>query len=497
MKNVKFLNITIKIISCVFGFVLLLCTNGIAQDINETCLGCHSDPEIAMEKNGKQYSLFVKKFVLAKSPHAKKKCTDCHVGFDPENVPHKENITPVNCKKCHGDVSDKHTFHPAMPRATGMDGAANVNCKGCHGKHNIISPKKSESKFYFSKIIDACGSCHKSQKEEHLQSEHFFEYSNNNPNVPTCIFCHKLPITKGSLLDPVQLKINQERLCLSCHLNNPNQTKYSKSLINYEKSVHGSALLKGRQEAAACIDCHGSHNLQKAEAPLSRVNHFKVPELCGKCHFYIAREYTTSTHGLALKRGDRDAPACTYCHGEHGISPIPNVPQRVYEETQIKHSTVVRNKMVYCVGCHADVQMMSQHNLSTVTKAHDWIPSKATHWETVRCVDCHSSYEPPNLSHNILPPEKTIKKCEECHTQNSILLTKLYKHEKQRSREKYGFINGTLLSDAYVVGTTRNVFLDTFSVVIFGFTFLGIGGHAFLRWNGGRKLKNSKKNNLV
>jgi hypothetical protein len=61
-------------------------------------------------------------------------------------------------------------------------------------------------------------------------------------------------------------------------------------------------------------------------------------------------------------------------------------------------------------------------------------------------------------------------------------MTKLYKHEKEKSREKLGFINGTLLSDAYVVGTTRNVYLDSISYTIFGITLLGIMIHGFLRW---------------
>ncbi|MDQ1264869.1 MAG: hypothetical protein QG635_18, partial [Bacteroidota bacterium] len=109
-------------------------------------------------------------------------------------------------------------------------------------------------------------------------------------------------------------------------------------------------------------------------------------------------------------------------------------------------------------------------------------PNISKHWETVRCVDCHSSYTPPNLSHNILPPEKTIKKCEECHSKNSLLMSKLYKHEKKLSREKFGFINGTILSDAYVIGTTRNLLLDSLSVILFIAVLAGIGLHAFLRW---------------
>jgi hypothetical protein len=88
-----------------------------------------------------------------------------------------------------------------------------------------------------------------------------------------------------------------------------------------------------------------------------------------------------------------------------------------------------------------------------------------------------------------MPKEKTVEKCEHCHSSNSVLMTKLYIHEKQRSRDKYGFVNGTLLSDAYVIGTTRNIYLDSLSVMIFALTFLGIGIHGFLRWRSNKLRK--------
>jgi len=487
----KFLKSAVKICS----FFLIICclflfNFSLKAQENSVCIECHSDPDMKMEKNGKEISIFVKESILSHSVHGQRKCVDCHVGFNPEEVPHKAKITPVNCRSCHQNVEQIHKFHPQMARATGMGGSMNVNCKGCHGKHNVMSPKNPDSKFNIIRLTDACGNCHKTQKALHVQSEHYLARTSDE-KVPTCIYCHMNPITKGHLLDPLQMKINQEKLCLSCHLNNPSvKSPFAKSLINYEQSVHGSALLKGRKEAAACIDCHGYHNLQKKEAPTSRINQFNVPSLCGKCHFYVAREYNTSVHGISLKKGNIEAPGCTYCHGEHGIKPPPEVSPRVLGETHIKQTTIVKNKMVFCLACHADEQKMAKFHISSVAKAHEWIPNKATHWETVRCIDCHTSYEPPNLSHNILPPDKTIKKCEECHNQNSILMTKLYKHQKQQSREKYGFINGTLLSDAYVVGTTRNFFLEFLSVLGIGFAVVGIGTHALLRWRANRKNKN-------
>ncbi len=137
--------------------------------------------------------------------------------------------------------------------------------------------------------------------------------------------------------------------------------------------------------------------------------------------------------------------------------------------------------MVYCVACHADEEMMRKYGIATVDKAHRWLPRISSHWDRVRCIDCHSSIEPPNRSHDILPPEKTVKRCETCHSMNSMLMNTLYRHQKTLSREKYGFINGTILSDAYVIGVTRNIYLNMVSIAIFALTLLGIIVHASLR----------------
>ncbi|MCX7737725.1 MAG: hypothetical protein N2319_13575 [Candidatus Kapabacteria bacterium] len=448
---------------------------------NDECLMCHDDPTITMEKGGKVKSLEVKKFTLAKSVHAYLKCDECHIGFDPSAIPHKDKIEPINCQSCHQDAYQKHKFHPGMKFAGINSTKPEYNCKGCHGTHNITSPKNPNSALHFTNSTNFCGNCHKDEKTAHLKSVHSFEYEKNNPNAPTCIYCHKEPITNGFNLEKVQLKLNQEKLCLNCHLKGT-QTEFSKSLVNYEESTHGRALQKGNKSAAVCVDCHGAHELLKASDPRSKINRFEIPNVCGKCHISIANEYKASIHGQSLLKGNMDSPGCTYCHGEHGIAPVPEVTQRIITAHNMNFNTVVSTRMLYCVECHTNDTLMKKYNISTVAKAHEWLPNVARHYQTVRCVDCHSSYEPPNLSHNILPPDRTIKKCEECHSKNSILMTKLYKHEKEKSREKYGFINGTILSDAYVVGTTRNVILDVLSIAIFGVAIFGIFIHAFMRW---------------
>jgi hypothetical protein len=480
-KNFDTAKMQMKIL--LFVVIILLAFGQSKAQKNEDCLACHEDQAMTMTKNGKDVKIGVKKVALMKSVHGKVNCIQCHVGFNPDDVPHKAKIEPVNCMNCHKEPNKLHVFHPQMIKAQGNGGSQDVNCKGCHGTHTVESTKSQGSKFYFTKLTDACGNCHKEKKAEHLQSQHYFELSHNNPNVPTCMFCHKNPITDGTKLDEAKLKVNQEKLCLKCHIkDSPNQSNYAKSLVNYEKSVHGAAILRGKKEAATCVDCHGSHDLRKKDDPQSRINQLNVPNVCGKCHVGISQEYKSSIHGHALIKGNKDAPVCTYCHGEHAIKSMPELPQKVFEENHIDRMAVESNKMVFCVGCHSDAALAKRNNILTIEQAHNWLPNKAKHWDAVKCVDCHSSYNAPNLSHDILSPAKTIKKCEECHNQNSVLLSQLYKHEKTKSRQKLGFINGTILSDAYVVGTTRNVILDSLSIMIFGLVIAGIGMHGFLRW---------------
>jgi hypothetical protein len=474
--------------------ILVLITtsiNWLLAQSNDECLGCHNDKELTMEKNRRTRSLYVNPVIFNNSMHGKQQCIKCHVGFDINNIPHKANITPVNCQNCHKDASSKHFFHPQMGKANALTGSIDVNCKNCHGTHNVESPNSMNAKFHFSNLAESCGNCHKKERAEHIGSVHFLEQVKNNRNTPNCIFCHQKPITKGAKLSESQLKINQQNLCLSCHIKeSTTKSEFAKTLINFNKSVHGSAILRGNQDAPNCIDCHGTHNLKRASDPNSKINKMNVAKVCGNCHIAVTQEYNNSIHGISLQKGIMEAPSCTHCHGEHAIQQVGAIPDRVFMDNHIKRLTVIENKMVYCIQCHADENMARKFNISTISVAHDWLPNLANHYETVRCIDCHSSYLPPNLSHNILPPDKTVKKCEECHGQNSILMTKLYKHEKKLSKERFGFINGTILSNAYVIGTTRNVVLDSLAGILFGSVIIFVGLHGFMRWyfkKGGKK----------
>jgi hypothetical protein len=91
------------------------------------------------------------------------------------------------------------------------------------------------------------------------------------------------------------------------------------------------------------------------------------------------------------------------------------------------------------------------------------------------------------VSHKILPKEDAVRNCVECHSQESRLLSKLYLHRVQEEREQAGFLNSVVLNDAYLVGMTRNKYLDWLSIGMAMLTALGIFLHALGRYFAGRK----------
>lgn len=333
-----------------------------------------------------------------------------------------------------------------------------------------------------SKVTETCGNCHKNIYIELLKSEHYKAQGKKDVTPPNCVICHTNHITKGFGLSPAELKANQEKLCLSCHRFEPGAKKVSPaSMIKYETGNHGSRTIKGINEAAGCVDCHGGHNLHKSEMLEPKVHKYKVPNICSKCHVAVSAEYKSSIHGISLLKKDMDTPGCTYCHGEHNPKPIPYVPNSVFQETKIKREVVIKNKMIYCISCHSNETLMKKNGRKTIAAAHNWLQNRERHWEVLRCVDCHSSSDAHSLSHNILPKSKTPRNCEDCHEQNSVLMTKMYKQKKIMAREKSGIIAGILNSTAYVNGTTRNLFLEIVTFVIIGLTIFAALFHTMLR----------------
>ncbi len=382
------------------------------------CLTCHSDSTLTKEKEGKQVSLFIDESVLNASPHKKLVCVACHTGFNPEVVPHKEKITPVDCRRCHGDVQFKHPFHPQLAKAINEHQEPDISCKDCHGTHNVVSPKVPGSKFSPSRLNESCGECHSDERDRFEASAHGKAAAAGVQGAPSCLTCHSTQVVLDeSSPDSLALKTAQEKLCLSCHLDNPQvraQAAPSAGFIAaYEKSVHGAALAKGNARAANCVSCHGSHDMRKGNDPASLVNKLNIPRTCSQCHDAIGREFAESIHGTAFAKGVPDAPVCTNCHGEHNIL-APSDPRSRVAASNVSSQV--------CSPCHSSVSLSSKYGLAsdrfqTYSDSYHGLAIRGGSVEVANCVSCHGT-------HNIKPssdPTSSVNKanlavtCGKCH----------------------------------------------------------------------------------
>jgi formate dehydrogenase gamma subunit len=402
------------IMSFLFIGLLILPSLTNAQS-NDDCLMCHSDNELTMEKKGKEISLFVDENVIYKSAHSKLNCVSCHSGFNAEDIPHKDPITQVNCVSCHQSALTKHQFHPQILKSGGKGTGADVNCQSCHGIHDVL--KVERSKWRKTNIPVSCGQCHTEVSEKYQLSNHFIAFKDSEASAPDCIYCHKTNITESSGKSKTELKTAQEKLCLSCHLDDPEirkRTAQSAGFIQaYDNSVHGKSLHNGNGDAAACVDCHKAHDVIKAVETSSSVNRMNISTTCGTCHADIAKEFNESIHGQAVIRGNTDSPTCTYCHGEHNILDHldPNAPV-AFQNVSLQ----------LCSPCHESVRLSERYGLaanrySTFKDSYHGLALRGGSATVANCGSCHGVHniKPSSDPTSMIHKDNLITTCGSCH----------------------------------------------------------------------------------
>jgi cytochrome b subunit of formate dehydrogenase len=386
---------------------------------SDDCMMCHSDQSLSMQKGGRTIKLFVDKDTFRKSVHGSLDCVDCHAGFNPSDMPHAKVIKPVNCQACHEIASYQKSIHGrAIVTSIGEKAQPAAACKDCHGSHAILSPKDPKSSTNRSHLAETCGTCHESEDRHFMLSAHGSALRAGVKGAPTCIDCHgEHNVEEVTSKDSKVYKTQEARVCLSCHLDNPDvRQRVGPSagfIASYESSVHGVSLASGNTKAATCSNCHGAHDMKKASDVTSRVNKRNIAETCARCHGDIARTFSASIHGEALRDGNKDAPTCTDCHGEHQIYAPKDPRSRV---------SALNVSAQVCATCHDSVQLSQRYGLptdrfKTFEDSYHGLASRAGAVEVANCASCHGV-------HNIKPssdPASTINKanlaatCGRCH----------------------------------------------------------------------------------
>lgn len=282
------------------------------------------------------------------------------------------------------------------------------------------------------------------------------------------------PPTDPELVEKIR-RSNAE--CYACHseqgVKNPPRPdmdlkKLSALLVDHK---HIDASNHGGME---CKACHGPAYVKFPHAEKAR----EQISPCSECHarkvFKIDKEIEKSVH---TKSDKGDKFTCVTCHNPH----LYRVAAKI-----IQPRSIVLQDNAFCMDCHESELRYAEFagvskRLPNMDTVHHWLPNQRLHWGAVRCVDCHTPLG-KTVSHEIQKKDKAEKQCVSCHTQDSALRRRLYRHLVQEERtSKEGFLNAGILTDAYVIGATRNEYLDWASMLAVGLTAAGVILHGLIR----------------
>src|SRR5512137_192447 len=270
--------------------------------------------------------------------------------------------------------------------------------------------------------------------------------------------------------------------CAACH---------DKAAALYDTSVHAEARRAQAQSvAAACKDCHGSHEIKPVNDPDSPTHHLNLPATCGRCHGNaeiirkgriaigdVVAQFQDSIHGQALaKSGLTVAPNCKDCHRAHDIkrrtdpsSPvyrtsIPAMCGKCHQGIERRYEAGVHGDALakgrpdapVCVTCHSAHQIARTEGaawkayvLAECGSCHpesrktfrDTFHGKETQLGFMRvatCADCHGAHDiyPKRDARSTVSTARLVATCAKCHPGANPSFARYDPHADRRNRER-------------------------------------------------------------
>jgi hypothetical protein len=260
--------------------------------------------------------------------------------------------------------------------------------------------------------------------------------------------------------------------CFKCHgqavyeYTNKTLDRTVRDLMCSDKIIKREDFYRSNHKSFSCTDCHSYDYTTfphpgelRMEQMYTCLDCHAGDERFARYHFEeIDREYKESVHYIRLHK---DGFSCWKCHNPHTYR--VDVGKDNYRE-KIAYDNAI------CLNCHSNFnnfQLLTDRKEINIIQQHDWLPNQTAHFANVRCIECHTRVNDSiPVSHLILPKEQAVRLCNECHSQNSLLMASLYKFESKESRRN-GFFNAIILNSSYVIGANRNEYLNLISQFIF------------------------------
>jgi len=366
------------------------------------CLGCHAEGKLGAP------------VIPDNTTHADQSndtCQDCHKHVTPPAIPHTL-VGRENCLQCHETNEEGAVVNIEVPPAQEAPSEEEAE----PAPTPMVEPVPTPVTYFKIQGVNTCLDCHLTLEDDHLaEMATQWQRSIHAERDVSCVDCHggdSAAKTKEEAKAPetgyigIPAKTDIPALCGSCHADVVAMRQYdlpTDQYAKYQESVHGLRLAESDLNVATCFDCHGGHQILKANDPASTVYPSNVPTTCANCHadeelmapYDIPTNqfslYKQSVHGHALlDNQDFRAPNCATCHGTHGAAP-PG-----FEE--------VAN---VCGSCHSATQ---DNYLKSPHASDDELSPK--------CVNCHGRYDVSEPSEAMYLGGEA-RHCGECHSPDS------------------------------------------------------------------------------
>ena len=294
-----------------------------------------------------------------------------------------------------------------------------------------------------------------------------------------CVSCHA---DLAALAEYPHADKLQPAQCATCH---------DTAVSAYDTGVHAQARRSGGNlAAAACADCHGSHDIMPSSDPSSRTHHARLLDTCGRCHGNeeiikrgrieignVVDLFRDSIHGKALiKSGLSVAPACTDCHGSHDIRRKTDPASKIFRNTipgtcsschegigreywESVHGTQVSKGSPLapvCTNCHtaheirrSDVEgwklevitecgTCHEHSLETYRDTFHGQVTALGYARVASCADCHGAHDvyPKADPRSTISDAKRVATCQQCHARATASFVKFDPHADPGNRER-------------------------------------------------------------
>jgi len=430
-------------------------------------------------------------------------------------------------------------------------------CIDCHTAHNVRDHEDPESSIHRDKVAGTCQQCHGRIEQVHQKVIAGELWEHEPDKVPACIECHEphevrrvyynegvsdreclachgredLETSEGDERDLfvhegiLNRSAHDNVACIQCHTGaTPSLERacstvaprvdcsicHAEQVEQHDRSTHGKLLARGDPDAPDCLDCHGTHNIQKHIDPESPTYVSNIADMCGECHGLggqadirsgeththgMVENYAMSVHGQAIQKSGLVVSAtCTDCHTSHEIieqkDPESSIHRTNIVDTCTKcHEGIMtefRNSIHFigeprgdiqlpmCDDCHSsheitetNVRGFMREIVSTCGHCHEDVTEsyfetfhgkvvKLGYTETAKCQDCHGAHTilPTSNPASTLSRDNIVGTCAQCHESSHRRFAGYLTHATHHDKDKYPFIYWTwLFMTSLLVGT--------------------------------------------